>query len=305
MKGKAKMSHEITRVLRAFSRLPLFMEPAKGNQIAEMLAFRAANGRRTDAFAPEPAAAPPVAERNGKVAILRVYGPIMPRAEAMTDISQPAALMTEFQAAFKAAANDPNVSAIVIDIDSPGGQADLIPETVAMIRAARRDDRPIVAIADTVACSGGYWIGCGADSFSVTPSGLVGSIGAYTLHEDLSKLLQEEGISVTYIFEGPRKIEGNPFEPLDDAAKGYLQALIRDCYDMFVADVAKSRGVAVSVVRADPEKADKHMGGGRSYPAKTALALGMVDRIETLDQLVARLQRGKGRSSASARASLL
>ncbi|RWB85931.1 MAG: S49 family peptidase [Mesorhizobium sp.] len=299
------MAHEINRVLRAFAMQPLFIEAAKGQQIAEILAFRAANGPRVEAFTDTPAQQPASSSQSGKIAILRLFGPIMPRAEALTDISQPAALLSRFQEAFRAAANDTNVSAIVLDIDSPGGQADLVPETVAMIRAARRADRPIVAIADTLACSAAYWIACGADEISVTPSGLVGSIGAYVIHQDVSEALQAAGIKMTFVSEGPRKIEANSFGPLDDAAKAWLQGVVKDCYDMFVADVAKSRGVPVSVVRADPETAEKHMGGGRSYPAKEALRLGMVDRIETLEQVVTRLQRGRGRSTSSARAALL
>ncbi|MDG4903198.1 S49 family peptidase [Mesorhizobium sp. WSM4962] len=298
------MAHEINRILRAFAMQPLFIEAAKGHQIAEILALRAAQGPRADSFTDTPAEQP-APSQTGNVAILRLFGPILPRAEAITDISQPAALMTRFQAQFRTAASDPRVTAIVIDIDSPGGQADLVPETVAMIRAARRSDRPIVAIADTLACSAAYWLGCGADEFSVTPSGLVGSIGAYVLHQDVSEALTAAGVKNTFVAEGPRKVEGNPFEPLDDAAKAWLQGIVKDCYDMFVADVAKARGVPASVVRADPETSDKHMGGGRSYPAKEALRLGMVDRIETLDQLVTRLQRRGARSSSSARASLL
>lgn len=299
------MSHEINRVLRAFAMQPLFIEAAKGQQIAEILALRAANGPRAEAFTDTPAEQPASPSQSGNVAILRLFGPILPRSEAITDISQPAALLTRFQAQFRRVASDPRVTAIVIDIDSPGGQADLVPETVAMIRAARRSDRPIVAIADTLACSAAYWVGCGADEFSVTPSGLVGSIGAYVLHQDVSEALTAAGIKNTYVSEGPRKVEGNPFGPLDDSAKAWLQSIVKDCYDMFVADVAKSRGVPAAVVRADPETSDKHMGGGRSYPAKEALRLGMVDRIETLDQLVTRLQRRGARSSASARAALL
>ncbi|RWC29834.1 MAG: S49 family peptidase [Mesorhizobium sp.] len=299
------MPHDISRVLRAFAMQPLFIEPAKGQQIAEILALRAANGPRTESFRDTPAEPPAVAETSGKVAILKLFGPILPRAEAMTDISQPAALLSKFQAAFRQVAKDPNVSAIVLDIDSPGGQADLVPETCAMIRAARREGRPIVAIADTLACSAAYWVGCGGDEFSVTPSGMVGSIGAYVVHQDVSEALAAQGIKVTHFSEGPRKVEASPFAPLDDEARAWLQSIVKDCYDMFVADVARSRKVPVSVVRADPEKSDKHMGGGRSYPAKEALRLGMVDRIETLDELVARLQRRDGRTSASTRASLL
>lgn len=299
------MPHEIRRVLRAFAAQPWFIDPRKAEQIVAMLEFRNANGVRAEPYRTEPAQPQPVQEARGAIAIVRLYGPILPRAEALEDVSQHAALMTNFQRAFKAAANDPSVVAIVIDIDSPGGRVDLVPETAAMIRAARKEGRPIVAIADTLAASAAYWIACAADELVVSPSGEVGSIGVYVLHEDISGLLEEMGVKMTFIHEGARKVEGNPFEPLGDAAKAELQRNVRAAYDMFVADVAKGRKVPESVVRGDPEKDAKHFGGGRVYPAKEAVRLGMADRVETLDELIARLQRAKGRSTSAARAALL
>jgi len=298
------MPHEIHRVLRAFAAQPWFMDARKAVQIVSALEFRAANGVRAQPYRDQAATPAPAAASQGKIAIVRLYGPILPRAEAMTDISQPAALLTKFQDAFRVAAADSSVTAIILDIDSPGGRGDLVPETCAMIRAARKPDRPIVAIANTMMCSAAYWIGCGADEISVTPSGEVGSIGAYVLHEDDSELLDELGVRMTFIREGPRKVEANPFEPLDDTARAALQKTVRSLYDMFVADVARGRHVAETVVRADPEKTDRHFGGGRAYGAKRAVALGMADRVETFDQLIARLQRQRGRSTASARRAL-
>lgn len=298
------MAHEIRRVLRAFSAQSWFIDARKAGEIVAALEFRAANGVRAEPYNAEPVEPQPVAASQGKIAIVRLYGPILPRAEAVTDISAPAALVTKFQAAFRAAASDPAVKAIVLDIDSPGGRADLVPETCAMIRAARNPNRPIIAIANTLMCSAAYWIGCGADEISVTPSGEVGSIGAYVLHEDDSKFLDEVGVKMTFIQEGPRKTEGNPFEPLDDTARAALQRSVRDCYDMFVADVAKGRKVSEKIVRADPESAEQHFGGGRYYGAKEAVRLGMADRVETFDQLIARLQKQNGRSTASARRAL-
>jgi hypothetical protein len=90
-----------------------------------------------------------------------------------------------------------------------------------------------------------------------------------------------------------------------DEAKAALQANVRYFYDMFVADVAKGRKVSQSIVRADPEKTDKHFGGGRVYPAKTAVALGMADRVATLDETVTRLSRASAGSPGRARSSLI
>lgn len=96
---------------------------------------------------------------------------------------------------------------------------------------------------------------------------------------------------MTFIHEGPRKVEGNPFEPLSPEAAKAMQANVRHYYEMFTKDVAKARGVDVSIVRADPEEADAHFGGGRCYPAQIAVKLGMADRVDTLDATIARLKK--------------
>ncbi|AEH88187.1 S49 family peptidase [Mesorhizobium opportunistum] len=296
------MAHEIDRVLRAFASDAWFIDPRKADQLAAMLLFRNQNGPRSEPFRAAPADRPASLDQRGSVAVLRIVGPILPRAEAVVDVSQPAALMTDFRRAFSQVANDAGVSAIVIDIDSPGGRVDLVPETAAMIRSARRDGRPIVAVANTIALSAAYWIASAADEIVVSPSGAVGSIGVYTVHEDMSAALEAEGVKVTMISAGPRKVEGNPFQPLDEAGLASLLGNVTTFYGMFAGDVAKGRGVPVSVVKADPESSDKNFGGGRAVLAQEALKLGMVDRVATLEETVARLAKGGKRSGMSASA---
>lgn len=295
------MTHEIRRVLRAFASQPWFIDPRKAEQIVAALELRAIAGPRETPYRAEKEERPAVQDSAGRIAVLRLYGPIFPRAEALEDVSQTAALLTQFRSAFSAVADDPNVAAIVLDIDSPGGRVDLVPETAAMIHAARREGRPIVAVANTLAASAAYWIASAADELVVSPSGEVGSIGVYLVHEDVSEFIEGMGVRVTFISEGVRKVEGNPFEPLGEEARSALQANVKYAYDMFVSDVAKHRGVSKDVVRADPEKADAHFGGGRVYPAKQAVKLGMADRVDTLENTIARLQRGGsgGRRKAS------
>lgn len=280
------MSHEISRLLRAAGHSPWAIEPGKAREILAVVEMRAQG--LTRAAAPERDREREEPRAAGSVAVIPLMGVIMPRADLLSEVSG-AQSLAAFQREFQAAAANPDVSAIVIEVDSPGGQVDLVPETAAMIRAARGGDRPIVAVANTVAASAAYWIASAADELVVTPSGLVGSIGVFTVHEDVSEALAMEGVAVTYIYEGARKVEGNPFEPLDPAAKAAVQARIRDTYESFTGDVAAARGVPLEVVQADPEAAERHMGGGRALPAAEALALGMVDRVETLDATIQRL----------------
>jgi signal peptide peptidase SppA len=177
----------------------------------------------------------------------------------------------------------------VLDIDSPGGSIAGITELAAEIRSAR-GAKPIVAVANTLAASAAYWLGSQADQFVVTPSGHVGSIGVYAVHQDVSKMLDEAGVKMTIVSAGPHKTEGNEFEPLTDEARAEIQARVDASYDQFVEDVAAGRNVPVATVRAD-------FGGGRVLTARDALKAGMVDRVETLAQTIQRV----GRSASSAR----
>lgn len=296
------MSHELNRILAAFRRRPWAIEPGRGEEIAAALALRHARGPRAEPYnqeAPEPVA---VASRDGRVAVLNLMGAVVPRASAVRDVSSGFASMEAFAAAFREVANDRSVAGIVLNIDSPGGMVDLVPETAATIRAARREGRPIFAVANTMAASAAYWIASQADRLYASPSALVGSIGVRVMHIDESEALASAGLKVTHIFAGPRKTEGNGQQPLDAAAQQALQDEVDATYAMFVADVAAARGVPESVVRADPEGADRHFGGGRAYHAARAAEIGMVDGIATLDEVIA-MARPR-RSVAIARARL-
>ena len=226
--------------------------------------------------------------KRGKVAILPLTGVIAPKSSMVNGDSLPSGTGCDaFGAAFDRAMADDSISAVVIDVDSPGGSVDGVPELAAKIFGAR-GKKPISAIANSMACSAAYFIGSAADEICVTPSGEVGSIGVFMIHEDDSAAYADMGIKHTIIKAGEYKAEGNPFEALSDDAKAYLQSQVDDFYGMFVGAVARQRGVSVSDVRSG-------FGQGRSVLAKSALKEGMVDKICTLDQLLAKY----GVSSAS------
>lgn len=301
------MPHDLTRLIAAAGRGLWFIDPAKAEEIIAAVELRLEMGPRAEAAFPDRQSVAMVEDRHAAgagqkvVRVLRLQGAIVPRGNMMSDVSG-AVSLERFGASFRDAAADPNLGAIVLDIDSPGGNVALVPETVKAIRAARRADRPIVAVANTTCASAAYWIACAADELVATESATVGSIGVYMMHRDVSEAMAKSGVRTTFLSAGPRKVEANPFQPLDDAARAALMAEVRDTYDVFTQDVAKARGVPVSVVRADPEDSEKHFGGGRSYGAKRALQLGMIDRIETLDQTVSRLARGGRAGVAGSRA---
>lgn len=296
------MPHEIERILEAASHSVWLIDEAKAHQILAFLSLRAGGPAAVSA---ELEAAPqemqvfeasgvsaPSGVASGRVYVIPVHGTIFPRANMMSAFSGGVSL-SQFQQQFRQAAEDTDARAIVLDIDSPGGVVDLVQETAAMIRGARRAGRPIIAVANTLAASAAYWLASAADEIVISPSGMVGSIGVFTHHDDLSARAERDGIRRTYVYEGPRKVERNPFAPLGDEARAALQSSVRATYEAFTKDVAAGRGVPVSVVRADPEQADRHFGGGRAYHAREAVRLGMADRIESFDQVLTRLTKGQ------------
>jgi ClpP class serine protease len=125
------------------------------------------------------------------------------------------------------------------------------------------------------------------------PSAQLGSIGVYRIHNDLSAALSEMGIKRTYIKQGKFKVDGNETEPLSDETRARLQGMVDHTYDAFVGDIAKGRGVSAAAVRSG-------FGQGALVDADDALALGMIDRIATLDET---LTRRTARATAPALAS--
>ncbi len=188
--------------------------------------------------------------------------------------------------------NDPGVTAIVLDIDSPGGSVFGIQELGDQIHQAS-DGKRVIAVANAVAASGAYWLASQAGEVVVTPSGQVGSIGVYLLHEDISQAEQKAGFKTTLVSAGRFKTEGNPFEPLTEEARSAMQAEVDDYYNRFVKAVARGRGVSTN-------KVESTYGQGRMVLAKDAAALGMADRVASLDQVLTDLGVAL-RSSGSSR----
>lgn len=217
------------------------------------------------------------------VAVLPIRGPILPRAGLLAQLSSGATSIVNIQRDFRAALADPAVSAIVLDIDSPGGSVDLVPELASEIMAAR-GQKPIVAVANAMAASAAYWIATAADELVVTPSGQVGSVGVYSAHEDVSVEAAMAGVKTTLVSAGEHKVEANPFEPLSKEARAEMQRRVDAYYSMFVDALAAQRGTTASAVEAD-------FGQGRVVMAKEAVSRGMADRVGTLAEVLAEVER--------------
>lgn len=217
------------------------------------------------------------------IAVLPLYGVVTQRGNMVDDISGPGSTSTQqFTSALRQVLADDTVGQILIDIDSPGGSVYGVAELASEIVKARAQ-KPVVAVANSLAASAAYWIGCAASEFYVTPGGEVGSIGVWQAHFDYSQALEEEGVKTTLVSAGKFKVEGNPYVPLDPEAQAFMQSRVDDYYNAFIQAVAVGRGVTVDDVR-------NGMGEGRVLGADAALAQRMVDGIASFDDVLARMQ---------------
>lgn len=222
----------------------------------------------------------------GQVAVIPMHGVLLQHPGIYGGCCGPVVFTEWWGQAFDALVANPEVAAIVIDQDTPGGIVYGTPELSDKIYAAR-GSKPILSVSNALAASAGYWIGTAADQHFVTQSGEVGSIGVYTMHADMSKALEEMGVDISLIHAGEFKVEGNPFEPLSDEARAELQRYVDEAYDDFLAGVARNRGIDVSKVRDD-------FGKGRTVTAHRAVSLGMADAVATLDEVIAQAARLAG-----------
>ena len=234
---------------------------------------------------------------SGGIAILPLYGVVTQRGNMVEDVSGPGSVSTQqFASALRQALADDTVSQILIDIDSPGGSVYGVAELADEITSAR-SQKPVVAVANSLAASAAYWIGSAASEFYVTPGGEVGSIGVWQAHFDYSQALAAEGVMPTLISAGKYKTEGNPYAPLDEEAHGFMQSRVDDYYGAFTKGVARGRGVPIAQVR-------DAMGQGRVLGADAALAQNMVDGVATFEDVVRKMRRD-AKSSAKPGASRL
>lgn len=282
------MMHTYGRVGRFVNRQVWAIEEATLDTIVEVLRKRSAGVKleRDEIRAIIGTGEPPKAQRRETIAVLPIYGVIAPKMNMFMEISGGTSL-EQFLRDFRAVRDDASVTAIVADIDSPGGSAYMLPEAFAEIYAAR-GVKPLVAMVRPMCGSAALFLASAFSEIVCTPSGEIGSLGCYMVHEDWSKANEMMGVKPTYIHYGQYKVEGNPDEPLGDEAAAYLQAMVNAFGQDFEKHVAKGRGVSLAHVR-------EHFGQGRMLLAKDAKAVGLIDRIATIEETLARLAKAGGR----------
>lgn len=228
-----------------------------------------------------------IAQSSGDIAILPVLGTLAPRMNMMGDVSGPGGTSHAMLAgAFRAALNDPGVKAIIFDHDSPGGTVAGTGELAEEIRMSR-GQKPIIAQVNNLMASAAYWLGSAADEIVASPGGVAGALGVYRIHEDVSAMLEKQGIKPTFITSdgSPFKVEDADAAPLSEEAFQHHKTQVNQQFDRFVRAVAAGRGRSLTDVR-------ENFGKGRMFGAEDLIARGMADRIGTLEDTIERFGGG-------------
>ena len=206
------------------------------------------------------------------IAVIPVHGTLVKRTAGL-DAASGLTSYTEIAAMLDSSLADPQVAGILLDIDSPGGEASGSFELARRVREASAV-KPVWAVANDSAYSAAYAIGSAANRLIVSETGGVGSIGVIALHIDQSVKDANEGYRYTAVTAGTHKNDFSPHQPLTDEAKAELQAEVDRLYGLFVEHVASMRTLSSDDVRSTE---------AGLYFGANAIAAGLADAVGTFE----------------------
>ena len=215
---------------------------------------------------------------SGKVAVIPIHGTLVRRTSGI-EAESGLASYTGIAAQLDAALASPEIAAILLDIDSPGGESGGVFDLVDRIRAAS-EVKPVWAVANDMAFSAAYALASAATRVFVARTGGVGSIGVIAMHVDQSVKDAQDGVRYTAVFAGERKNDLNPHEPISNEAHAVLKAEVDRIYDLFVETVARHRGLDADAVRATE---------AGLFFGPDAVATGLADAVGSLDDALTQL----------------
>lgn len=215
------------------------------------------------------------------VAVLRVSGPIFRYANLMTDFSG-ATSLASLSADLQLAADDSKIRAILLDIDSPGGEVTGMAEAAGMIRAVA-ERKPVVAYTEGLAASAAYQIAASAQEIVVAPTAMLGSLGVVVGMTDRRDAEAKSGVRRYEIVSS--QTPGKRPDVATEGGRAQIQALADRLADEFLSDVAAARGMTVAALL-------EATGGGGMLIGVDAVANGIADRIGTFEETLSRLASG-------------
>lgn len=232
----------------------------------------------------------------GDTAVIHIQGIILKRESLWTKYG----FATSTQAverAMNAAVADKDIRSIVLNVDSPGGTVDGMHRLVQAVGKTNKQ-KPVIGQVDGLAASAGYWPLSQASAIYAGPGDEVGSIGVRLMLYDFSRAFENAGIEAVPIDTGKFKSAGAMGTEITAEQRAYFQSQVDAYFADFMGDVRKGRKLT--------EKRAAEVGDGRTFIAKQALELGLIDGIQSIEETLktARRMTGKSNQAAKARARL-
>lgn len=200
-------------------------------------------------------------------ALIEIRGEIAAGAEASAEN-----LLPGIRSAFE----EPTAQAVVLRIDSPGGspvQAGIINDEIRRLKALHH--KKVYAVVEESCASGAYYIAVAADEIYADKASVVGSIGVLMDSFGATGLMAKLGVERRLMTAGENKGVGDPFSPISDRQRAYIQAMLDQIHRQFINAVKQGRGARL---KETPE-----MFSGLFWNGEQALAMGLVDHLGSLD----------------------
>lgn len=253
---------------------PLLIARSKLDVILSVLGPRVGLPDR-EALIPDVLSGPVVPVAPPGIAVIPIYGTLVRRAMGL-EVASGMTSYADISARLESALADPRIHGILLDIDSPGGEAGGVFELADKIRAARAV-KPIWAHANDSAYSAAYALAAAADRLTLSQTAGVGSIGVIALHVDQSVKDAKDGLTYSAIYAGHHKNDFSPHHPLTPQAAAALQSEVDRLYTLFVTQVSQMRGLEAEAVQST---------GAGLFFGEAAVAMGLADAVTSLEQVL-------------------
>ena len=206
-------------------------------------------------------------EAENRIAVIDVKGTITSDSESFGSL---VANSKQIVKLIRAAKDDDSVKAIIIDLDTPGGEVTASDEIYHELKLC---GKPVVAMMNTLAASGGYYVACGANKIVANKFTMTGSIGVIMSSVDVSGLLDWAKVKPEFYTSGKMKALLNPAKPTTEEEAKVVQALVMDAYKEFAGIVSEARNIPLEKIT------EGELGDGRVFDGEQALANGLVDQL--------------------------
>ena len=226
--------------------------------------------------------APRLLTKQGNVGVVSIRGPLVPSAPwyaRYTGITG----YDEIRSALIAAANDPDIGAVLLDINSGGGAVAGVTDVADLVGMIDAKVKPVHTYSDGMIASAALWVGASARDLQIGKVTEAGSIGVLTVLKSMSRYYKEMGIDAEVLRSAEFKAMGHPLDPITDKAKAEIMDQLMQMDAMFNEHMADARGTTV-------ELATEKFGKGRVFIGQRAVEVGLADAVSTFDAVISSLQ---------------